>query len=198
MAKKKFYAVRKGYKTGIFETWDECKAQVNGYKGAEYKSFPTKEEAGAFIGINNKKLDDTKNCIEAYVDGSYEHLYKKYGSGAVFIKDGEVIHKASFGGNEENYVSMRNVAGEIKAAEYAMQYCIDNGEKNLILYYDYQGISKWCTGEWKANKEGTIKYRDYYKSIEGKLNVKFVKVLAHSGNKYNDVADSLAKEGLLK
>ena len=35
----KYYAVKKGRKTGIFTTWDDCKAQVNGYKGAVYKSF---------------------------------------------------------------------------------------------------------------------------------------------------------------
>lgn len=45
MAKKKYYVVWSGKKTGIFETWEECKEQVNGVKGAKYKSFPTKEEA---------------------------------------------------------------------------------------------------------------------------------------------------------
>ncbi len=33
MAKKKFYAVRKGYKTGVFLTWTECSKQISGYKG---------------------------------------------------------------------------------------------------------------------------------------------------------------------
>lgn len=42
---KKFYAVRKGRKTGIFTTWDECRAQVHGFPCAEYKSFPTMEGA---------------------------------------------------------------------------------------------------------------------------------------------------------
>ena len=37
MAKKKIYAVRKGHKTGLFYTWDECKKAVYGYSGAEYK-----------------------------------------------------------------------------------------------------------------------------------------------------------------
>ena len=46
---KKFYAVRKGYNTGIYESWDECKKQTSGFSGAEFKSFPTKEEAMAFI-----------------------------------------------------------------------------------------------------------------------------------------------------
>ncbi|PAV29834.1 ribonuclease H [Virgibacillus profundi] len=45
MAKKKFYVVWSGNKTGVFETWDDCKKQVNGVKGARYKSFPSKQEA---------------------------------------------------------------------------------------------------------------------------------------------------------
>ena len=41
----KFYAVRSGRETGIFETWDECKRLVTGFKGAEYKGFMTLAEA---------------------------------------------------------------------------------------------------------------------------------------------------------
>lgn len=49
MAKSKFYAVRKGRHTGIFYTWDECKDQIQGFSGAVYKSFPTEEEAQAYM-----------------------------------------------------------------------------------------------------------------------------------------------------
>ncbi len=42
---KKFYVVWKGRKTGIFESWDECSAQVTGYPDAEYKAFPNREAA---------------------------------------------------------------------------------------------------------------------------------------------------------
>lgn len=45
----KFYAVKVGLKTGIFETWDECQKLVTGFKGAKYKSFKTKEEAEAYL-----------------------------------------------------------------------------------------------------------------------------------------------------
>lgn len=45
MAKKKYYVVWVGNKAGIFETWDDCKKQVMGVKGARYKSFPSKQEA---------------------------------------------------------------------------------------------------------------------------------------------------------
>ena len=49
MAKQKVYAVRKGKKTGVFTSWDECSASVSGFPGAEYKGFLTKEEAEASI-----------------------------------------------------------------------------------------------------------------------------------------------------
>lgn len=45
MAKKNFYVVWNGVKPGVYNTWDECKAQVSGYDGAIYKSFPTLNEA---------------------------------------------------------------------------------------------------------------------------------------------------------
>lgn len=41
LAKQKFYAVKKGKNIGVYNTWDECKKQVNGFSGAEYKSFST-------------------------------------------------------------------------------------------------------------------------------------------------------------
>ena len=46
MAKKaKFYVVWKGKRPGIYENWDDCKAQITGQKGAQYKSFSSFEEA---------------------------------------------------------------------------------------------------------------------------------------------------------
>ena len=47
-----FYAVAKGKLTGIFNTWSECKSNTDGYKGAVFKKFSTKEEAEAFIVYN--------------------------------------------------------------------------------------------------------------------------------------------------
>jgi hypothetical protein len=44
----KFYAVRKGRKIGIFNTWEECERQTKGVS-SEFKSFPTYEEASAYL-----------------------------------------------------------------------------------------------------------------------------------------------------
>ncbi len=197
MSKKKFYAVRKGKCVGIYNTWDECKSQVNGFSGAEYKSFLSKDEAEEYIyGKKEIIFTDKDNTVEAYVDGSYEHCIREYGSGVVILKNGQVQKTYSIKGNNELLVSMRNVAGEIEASKLAMNYCLENNIENLILYFDYEGIEKWCTGVWKTNKEGTIEYKRFYDGIKDKLKVKFVKVKAHSGDKYNEEADKLAKKAI--
>jgi len=91
---------------------------------------------------------------------------------------------------------MRNVAGEIKCAEKAMRYCLVNGIKEVEIVYDYAGIERWCTGEWKANKPGTIAYKEFYDSLTDRLNVTFRKVKGHSGDTFNDLADQLARSAL--
>lgn len=54
---KKFYAVKKGVKAGIYSTWNECKENVDGYSGAEYKSFQTEKDAKLYLGIVEEDLN---------------------------------------------------------------------------------------------------------------------------------------------
>lgn len=44
-----FYAVKKGHHPDIYQTWEECQSQIDGFSGAEFKKFKTMEEATAFI-----------------------------------------------------------------------------------------------------------------------------------------------------
>ena len=57
----KVYAVRKGKRTGIFNSWKECEQQVKGYSGAEFKSFTSEAEAKKFL-LGNINSEDT--CVE--------------------------------------------------------------------------------------------------------------------------------------
>ena len=52
---KKFYAVKKGLKPGIYFSWNECKAQTHKFKGAIFKSFPTLKEAEDYLNSLTKK-----------------------------------------------------------------------------------------------------------------------------------------------
>ncbi len=49
MAKKNFYAVKVGRNSGIYKTWEECSAQVNGFVGAKYRGFSSLQDAEAFL-----------------------------------------------------------------------------------------------------------------------------------------------------
>jgi len=190
----KYYVVRNGRKNGIYRTWEECKAQVDGFKGAIYKSFKTEKEAQEFFlaGVAGSQAC-RENIVKAYVDGSFYN--GGYSYGVVILRD---CTETCFSGkdNDPALASMHNVAGEIKGAEAAMRYAVEEGLREIVIYHDYEGIAKWCLGEWKTNKEGTKAYKEYYNSLKDKVNIRFVKVKGHSNDKYNDMADMLAKKAL--
>ncbi|MBO3096924.1 ribonuclease H1 domain-containing protein [Gelidibacter pelagius] len=52
--KKKYYVVWKGHNTGVFEKWNDCKAQIKDYQGAIYKSFETFDAAKKALNGNYK------------------------------------------------------------------------------------------------------------------------------------------------
>ena len=191
MAKKKYYAVRAGRTPGIYTSWDACKAQVDGFANASFKSFPTKEEAEAFLG-NNTKENKIEDEALAYVDGSYNVKTGEYSCGVVFFFEGEKTEYCEKGTDSE-LAAMRNVAGEILGAQVAMKMAVEQGAESLTIVHDYQGIASWCTGEWKTNKEGTKAYKAYFDSLKDKLIIHFQKVKGHAGDEYNDLADELAK-----
>lgn len=201
----KFYAVRVGKCPGIYTSWDACAFQVRGFSGAEYKAFKTKDEARAFLGEKVEQLSfdlgediicDTLFDLEAYVDGSYNRSTMAYGYGCVILYKGvEVTRMHGCGHNEEDAL-MNNVAGELLGSIQAIEYGIEQGYKGITLYYDYEGIEKWAKGLWKTNRPGTIQYAKDIQRLCQSIEISFVKVTAHSGDTYNDIADMLAKQAV--
>ena len=193
----KFYAVKKGKKTGIFSTWDECKEQVTGFKGAVYKSFKTLSEAEAFLERNEEKIENIEEVdgVYAYIDGSFDRINGIYGSGVVIV-DGDKKHEYKHAGNREDYAQLHNVAGELEAAKFVMWYAVDKKIREITLFYDYQGIEAWATGSWEANLTYTQDYVKFYNKVKERVKVNFVKVKAHTGVELNELVDKLAKEAI--
>ena len=202
----KYYAVRKGLTPGVYTTWDECQAMVKGYPGAEFKSFPTKEEAEAFVGgtSTNKKETDAKVQVPsvdgpfAYVDGSFCQETGEYSYGVVIVEDPKNPEEVYLNGKDcnEDYASARNVAGEVLASQVAISYAIEHGFKSLVIFHDYEGIGKWANGEWKAKQNLTREYKTFCEDARSRIALDFSHVKGHSGNYYNDVVDTLAKMAL--
>lgn len=198
MAKKKLYAVRKGKQPGIYSTWEACKAAVDGYPGAEYRGFATEEEARGYLGGTGS--GETQACsgnqVVAYVDGSFDQKIGRYSFGCVMLTpDGGKVQKSGNGDNPES-LALRNVTGEMLGAMFAVKWCARNGYSAVEICYDYMGIEMWATGKWKAKNDLTQKYAAFMKENGKKIRITYRKIAAHTGDRYNEEADRLAKTAL--
>ena len=203
MGKKNYYVVKEGSKVGIFNNWTECQASVKGYKGAVFKGFETKAEALAWQngreGIPIDLKDTANNSpdsigpvdFEVYTDGSYAN--GKYSYGYAFIKDGEVVFESNGVGEDLEAASMRNVAGELAAVVHAVEKA-KTLDVRIRIYHDYSGISHWVTGDWQAKNKFTQAYVTFMRAHQGLY--EFKKVAGHSGDRFNDYVDLLAKQAL--
>lgn len=148
------------------------------------------------IKIKSFKQTETDDSLHIYVDGSYSKETEEYSYGMVVVKaDGET-EEYSEKFNDPEMLPMWNVAGEIMGACAAMQYALDYEIPAITIFHDYEGIAKWPLGEWKAKKDGTRAYVNFYQNAIKNVNIKFKKVIGHSGDKYNDRADKLARAAL--
>ena len=204
---KKVYAVKKGRTTGIFMSWDDCKAQVDGFAGAEYKSFADPADAMAYLGLTGSGIPDGQSAAEKFPEGVRAYVDGSYDSGSGRFSCGLVIVETDADGNSETTelnaafddveaAQQRNVAGEIMGSKLAIDWARANDVKSLEIYHDYEGIGAWADRKWKANNPLTQGYRDFVEEARDAMDITFVKVKAHSGNRYNELADKLAKKAL--
>ena len=133
----------------------------------------------------------------AYVDGSYDPNANAYGYSFIILEDGEEKeYRFSGAGNTQHVLQMRNVAGELIAAMCATKYAITHGKKHIEIRYDYEGIERWVTGAWKAKRALTLEYKNAMKNWAEDIDIRFKKVTAHTGDIYNEMADTLAKNAI--
>src|SRR5262245_52962954 len=84
----KVYAVKVGRQPGIYEMWAACGAQVKGFSGAEYKSFPTADLARAWLvgeSAPSSSPSPADGSIRIYTDGACSLNPGPGGYGVVLI-----------------------------------------------------------------------------------------------------------------
>lgn len=214
MGKIKYYVILKGKKTGIFTSWEECKKNVLGFNNAVYKSFDDLESANQYFNSNKTLITHTSNSYSndevnddvntflqkgytiAFVDGSYNHEIKKFGYG-VYIFDTKHKDELFKSFNYPEFLSSRNVSGEIFGVIATLNWCIKNNINKIKIYYDYEGIERWFDKSWDSKTEIAKFYVNELKKLTSKFeSILFFKVRAHSKVEYNEKADRLAKQSL--
>ena len=221
----KYYAVKKGYQTGIFMTWPETQKQVNGFKGAVHQSFNTKEEAENYlndVSIPNPVKTKKGKTIK-YKNGAYEPILKHFD--VVVYTDGSSTNYVGGYGfvvlsmNQDLSVNLvhqsfdhidghcTNMAAELHAIHHALLYC--QSYKNILIRSDSETSIKTFTQYihvWKKNGYMTVKKepvlnKDLIIQISELLdhmNVTFEHIESHVGEYYNEMADQLADKGVKK
>jgi ribonuclease HI len=126
----------------------------------------------------------------AFVDGSF--LAGSAGYGAVILYNGNEQYRLSGAVMDS---STRQVAGEITAVIKVLNWCVEQDVSEIHIFYDYEGIEKWATGDWKAKSPVSQEYVQHINDLP--VTIIWYKVKSHSGVKWNDIADELAKQGAL-
>lgn len=139
--KRKYYAVRNTNQ--IFENWSDCERVVKGTKGVEFKSFPTREQADAYLRDEEPVLSTKKTSevvpyvsdtgikgtikmaedsdpllwgIDGFVysiDGSFNTQTQTYGGAFACYENGVLLDAQAVANNKPQFAGSRNVAGEV-------------------------------------------------------------------------------------
>jgi len=190
MPKQKFYAIKSPERGQIVNSWEECEQIVHGAKGTKFKSFSSMAEAQAWLAGT---VAEEPKGTRVYVDGSFMQGCKKAGWAFVVIENDREIARGS--GFTAFDAESRNIDGEVMASYQAMRW-LDQNDRQATICHDYEGIARWARGEWKAKSHIA---QQYVAAIQPFLSrVTFEKVAAHTGVKWNELVDSLAKEAIQK
>ena len=209
---KKFYAVKRGRKTGLYTTWAECAAQVKGFQGAVYKGFMTENEARAWLGGADARTEQPRAAAEMaapsapdadyiiHTDGSCRRNPGGAGGWAAVIETtatGAVEEKS--GGDPET----TNNRMELTAALMALS-AVPEGAR-VALYTDSQYLKNaftkfwlpaWKKRGWKKADGEPVLNQDLWVQLDAAFaarQVQFHWVKGHAGNPRNERCDVLAR-----
>ena len=152
--KKKFYVVWNGRKTGVFTSWKICKAQIDGFDGAQYKSFADLAEAEK---ASEGKYDDYKgkNTKKPTLSSSEK---AKYGSpilesisvdAACAGNPGKMEYRGVLTHNKQQifikgpFKRGTNNIGEFLALVHGIALLKSKNQHNLPIYSDSKIAMSW-------------------------------------------------------
>jgi ribonuclease HI len=205
-----FYAVAQGVNPGVVTSWTECKANIDGYKGAVYKKFDTLAEAEAFINTKatavttkaptkTEKKAAIKAAITEIQDSDFAVDYYVYTDGSC-VNNGSANAKAGigiyFGEMDPRNVSHRvegkqtnNTAelGAIIHVHTIIKSDIAKGKKIAIVSDSEYAIrcvtsygEKLSKESWQKDVPNKEMVKQAYSLYKDHPNVKFVHIMAHT------------------
>ena len=214
MAKaKKIYAVFMGHTPGLYATWDEASAQVQGFKGAVYKSFSSREEAILWLRdcVLNAKEPVADQLIELirtvevpkedpdqiiiHTDGGASPNPGKGGYGVV-LTQGKYRKELSAGYEltTNNRMEIMGVIAALEALKQDSKVKLYTDSKYVVDAISKGWVRNWQRKGWRRSDGQRAENVDLWKRLLVLLeqhDVDFNWVKGHSGNKENERCDAL-------
>lgn len=216
MAGKKFYAVAKGRKPGIYTTWPSAEAQVKGFPGAIYKGFGSRSEAEAFMkapgyagrtaasGNSRQRRSSSARhevrsgeAVIIYTDGGSINNPGPGGYGIVQIyQDQQKERSGGFRLTTNNRMELMACIVALRELEYRDQPVIIHSDSSYVV----NGIAKgWASGwrrrGWRKSDNTPALNPDLWSELldlTEELDVTFKWVKGHAGHPLNERCDTLA------
>jgi len=209
--KNKVYAVKRGRAPGIYDTWELCSAQVSGFSGAQFKSFPTREEC--LLYLQASPVPESPRVVSVKKSSESEEKSTRlvvYTDGAC-SGNGYDAAAAGFGvwfGEDDP----RNIAGRLsgkqtnqRAELMAIKVCLEHTDSSLPLEiktdskYSIDAITIWMP-QVDKHPAKRARYENYdlmwevYKMCKAR-DVLLTYVKGHAQIHGNEGADALARKG---
>lgn len=203
-----FYAVAIGRNPGIYLSWAKTEVEVKGFPGAKYKKFPDRSAAEKFINGDISQPASSSKIIDSvidlthrvFTDGSF--MDGLAGFGWVFILAGAESASATNCGPVKD--KLTNNTGELMAILDAITKI---SHRPLHVYADSKYSIK-CVTEWypkwerngfKTSTGAPVANLELIQAIRKNMigEIYFHHIKAHQGHIWNEMADTLAKQGRL-
>jgi ribonuclease HI len=222
MAKKKFYAVVKGRKPGIYDLWSGRKgaeAQVKGFTGASYKGFANLADAKGWYSseTGGKEAVLYIKTAESELPGGLDHQDALRADKVVIYTDGGAINNPGPGGygvvllsgkkrqefsggfrlTTNNRMELTACIIGLKSLKNKRQVVLYSDSKYVVDSIEKGWARRWWANRWMKNKREKVENHDLWRQLLRLCDlheVEFVWVAGHAGNPENERCDQLSRQ----
>lgn len=154
MSKKKFYVVWNGRKKGIYTSWNVCKKQIDGFEGAQYKSFANLEEAEVAFSKNYEEYKG-KNTEKPTLSTAEKTKYGKPNLESISVdaacagNPGKMEYRGVLTHNKQEifrkgpYAKGTNNIGEFLALVHGIALLKSKNKEDIPIYSDSKIAMSW-------------------------------------------------------
>ncbi|MCK9230726.1 MAG: ribonuclease HI [Syntrophales bacterium] len=212
---KKYYAVLRGRKPGIYENWfgpGGAEEQVRGFADARYRGFFSRGKAETWLrnpderteknppskkgGPSSPRAQVRPGDVIIYTDGACRGNPGPGGYGVVII-DGETRRELSRGFRltTNNRMELLACIAALESLEKPSSVVLHSDSSYVVNGINKGWAEKWRAGNWMRNRVDAVRNVDLWKKLLGLCEmhrVRFVWIRGHAGDRENERCDKLA------